>query len=47
MLESYNKELQDLIIVAQFNPFEQAKFISTIKRFLKSKNITLDSLESR
>ena len=40
-----DKEIQDLIQVAQFNTSEQRLFINSIKKFLAEKAVILDSIK--
>ena len=44
-IPSANKELQDIILVAQFSPSEKSRFIQQISRELSSRNISLDFLD--
>jgi len=43
-LQRANKEIQDLIEIAQFTAVEKQKFLSMVKQEIKSRNIHLDSL---
>jgi len=44
-LQQASKELEDLLLVAQFTPIEKNKFISRIRKYLSSKNVSLDCLK--
>ena len=44
-LEVLNREVQDLITVAQFNNEEKIRFLSNIEKELAKHNISLDSIE--
>lgn len=40
-----NQEIQDLVLVAQFNPSETRLFMDRIRKYLRSQSSTLDSID--
>jgi len=45
-LDGANSEVQNLLVVAQFTLPEKHKFLSEIRKYLNSQNVSLDFLDN-